>query len=67
MKKTNELKEMTINDLQAELLAMRKDQFNLRMRKANGSLDKPHHIAAVRKTIARIKTMMTQKAGTTHA
>ena len=66
MKENNELKEMTIDELQTELLSLRKDQFNLRMKKANGALDKTHHVTKVRKAIARIKTMMTEKAGTSH-
>ncbi len=64
MKDINELKQMTIDELQTELLDMRKDQFALRMKKANGALDKTHLVTMVRKTIARIKTIMTEKAGT---
>jgi large subunit ribosomal protein L29 len=66
MKDLNELKKMTLDELQTELLSLRKDQFNLRMQKANGTLDKTHRITQVRKTVARIKTIMTQKAGANH-
>ena len=66
MKQTNDLKNMTIDELQTELLILRKNQFTLRMKKANGSLDKTHLITLVRKSIARVKTLMTEKAGTTH-
>lgn len=66
MKKITELREMKSEELNTELLALRKDQFTLRMKKANGALDKTHHIKMVRKTIARIKTLMTEKAGTSH-
>ncbi len=66
MKKTDELNKMTNEELQTELLSLRKDQFTLRMKKANGSLDKTHLVAVVRKAIARVKTMMTEKAGTCH-
>ena len=66
MKQTNDLKNMPIDELQTELLILRKNQFTLRMKKANGSLDKTHLITLVRKSIARVKTLMTEKAGTTH-
>lgn len=66
MKKTTELRKMTSEELNTELLSLRKDQFTLRMKKANGALDKTHHITLVRKAIARVKTMMTEKAGESH-
>jgi len=63
MKEKNQFKEMNVNELQAELLVLRKEQFNLRMKKANGALDKTHLVTQVRKEIARIKTIMTEKGG----
>ena len=60
------LREMTQEDLHIELLRQRKVQFNLRMKVVNGALDKPHLITEARKTIARIKTLMTEKVGTRH-
>ncbi len=63
MKNINELREMSVEELQSELLVLRKEQFNLRMKKANGTLDKTHLVTRLRKTIARLKTIMTQKAG----
>ncbi len=63
MKDTNELRKLTIDELETELLSLRKDQFNLRMKKANGTLDKSHHIKQVRRSIAKVKTLMTEKGG----
>lgn len=63
MKDTVELRKMSIPELEQELLAMRKTQFEMRMKKANGTLDKTHTIGMVRKTIARIKTLMTEMGG----
>ncbi|MDP3560802.1 MAG: 50S ribosomal protein L29 [Legionellaceae bacterium] len=63
MNKINELKKMTQEELQSELMSLRKEQFNLRMKKANGALDKTHVIRVVRKAIARVKTIMTEKVG----
>lgn len=63
MKDTKELNKMTIDELQTELLLLRKDQFSLRMKKANGALDKTHVVTQVRRAIARVKTIMTEKVG----
>jgi large subunit ribosomal protein L29 len=65
------LKSKTVSELETELLEVRKKQFNLRMKAANGSLEKPHLITEARKTIARIKTIIAEKVketvGETHA
>jgi large subunit ribosomal protein L29 len=63
MKDTVELKNMTNDELQTKLLSLRKEQFTLRMKKSNGSLDKTHLIKQVRRTIAQVKTMITEKGG----
>lgn len=63
MKDKAELKKMTIDELQSELLTLRKEQFTLRMKKANATLDKTHFVRLVRKAIARVKTILTEKAG----
>ncbi|KGP62826.1 50S ribosomal protein L29 [Legionella norrlandica] len=63
MKKIDELRNMSIEELQNELLSLRKEQFNLRMKKASGSLDKTHLITMVRKSVAKVKTILTEKAG----
>jgi large subunit ribosomal protein L29 len=63
MKKIDELRNLTSDELQTELLSLRKEQFNLRMKKASGSLDKTHLITMVRKSVAKVKTMLTEKAG----
>ena len=66
MKIIGELKQMTLDDLKAKLLSLRKDQFNLRMKKASGALDKTHVIKIVRRNIARVKTVISEKLGATH-
>ncbi len=60
------LRQMTPEELQKELLVIRRTQFNLRMKAVNGALEKPHLVTEARKTIARIKTLMTEKAGESH-
>ena len=44
--------------LKAELLELRKEQFNLRMQRSTGQLANPSRFKAVRGQIARIKTRM---------
>ena len=44
--------------LKAELLELRKEQFNMRMTRSTGQLDNPSRFKAVRRQIARIKTRM---------
>lgn len=63
MKTISDLKQLSLEDLQTELLTLRKDQFTLRMKKANGALDKTHVVKMVRRSIARVKTVMTEKGG----
>ncbi len=63
MKKNDELRGLSVEELQNELLSLRKEQLSLRMKKASGSLDKTHLITMVRKSVARVKTMLTEKAG----
>ncbi|MCE3044554.1 MULTISPECIES: 50S ribosomal protein L29 [Legionella] len=66
MKTLNELRNLSIKELSEELLQLRKEQFNLRMKRASGSLEKTHLVSLVRKTIARVKTVMTEKVGKSH-
>ncbi len=66
LKNTAELNSLTCKELEVELLALRKHQFTLRMKKASGALDKTHFVTLVRKAIARVKTIMTEKAGDSH-
>ena len=61
--KANELKDKTVEQLQEELLGLRREQFNLRMQAATGQLNQTHMLKHVRRNIARVKTVLTQKAG----
>ncbi len=57
----SELRDKNINELNDELLALRKEQFNLRMQKATGQMTSNHLIKNVRRNIARAKTVLKQK------
>ena len=64
MMKAKELKEirgLSIEKLQEKLQELKKDLFMLRMQHATNQLDNPMQIAAVKKDIARIKTIIREK------
>lgn len=60
--KASELKGKTVDELQTELSGLLREQFNLRMQRGTGQLAKPHHMKNVRLDIARVKTVLNQKA-----
>ncbi|MFB6434999.1 MAG: 50S ribosomal protein L29 [Candidatus Malihini olakiniferum] len=64
--KANELREKSVKELNAELLELLREQFNLRMQKASGQLQQTHLVKQVRRNIERIKTLLTQKVGVRH-
>jgi large subunit ribosomal protein L29 len=57
-----ELRAKSPKELNDELLALRKEQFSLRMQQATGQLAKPHLLKQVSRNIARVKTVQTQKS-----
>lgn len=61
--KVSDLRNKSAEDLNKELLSLRKEQFNLRMKKATGQLNQTHLLGAVKKNIARVKTVLNEKAG----
>ena len=60
--KTSELRAKNEEDLQKELLELRKAQFGLRMQVATQQLTNTSQIGKVRKDIARVKTIQREKA-----
>ena len=61
--KASELREKSVEELNAELLGLLREQFNLRMQHATGQLAQTHQLKKVRRNIARVKTIITSKAG----
>ena len=64
MMKAKEIKEirgLSVEDLEKKLQGLKKDLFMLRMQHATNQLDNPLQIAAVKKDIARIKTIIREK------
>ena len=56
--KIKEIREMSIEELEAQVLDLKKELFNLRFQHATNQLDNPMRIGEVKKTIARIKTVL---------
>ena len=61
--KATELREKSVEDLNAELLKLLEEQFKLRMQKATGQLAQTHLLSQARRNIARVKTVLREKAG----
>ena len=60
--KAQELKTQTPDQLRDELVALKKEAFNLRFQQATVQLENTARMRAVRKDVARIKTVLNQKA-----
>lgn len=56
--KASELKTKSRDELFAELVSLRREQFNLRMQQATGQMARPDQYRKVRKSIARVKTVL---------
>jgi len=60
--KPSELKAMTIEELIKKEQDLRKELFNLRFQQATGEIENPLRIRAVKKDIAKVLTIMTEKS-----
>ena len=60
--KKDDLKVATDDQLQQQLLDLKREQFNLRFQAATNQLEKPSRVKEVRRTIARIQTLQNQRA-----
>jgi large subunit ribosomal protein L29 len=61
--KPSELREKSAEELNKELLTLREEQFKLRMQKSTGQLGQTHFLSQNQRDIARVKTVLTEKAG----
>lgn len=55
------LRNLTVDELKQKEQELRKELFNLRFRLATGEVENPMRIRGIRKDIARVLTMMTEK------
>ena len=60
--KAADLREKTADQLRDELAALKKEAFNLRFQAATGQLENTARMSAVRKDVARVKTILNEKA-----
>ncbi|MBA3668941.1 MAG: 50S ribosomal protein L29 [Sphingomonas sp.] len=58
----DDMKQKSDDQLQSQLGELKREQFNLRFQSATNQLEKPSRVREVRRTIARIKTLQTQRA-----
>ena len=59
--KADEFRGKTADELGTELVKLKKESFNLRFQRANGQLEKTNRVRVVRRTIARIETILTEQ------
>lgn len=61
--KTSDIRKMSKEDMNKKLIEIKTELFDLRMKQSTGALDKPHKINALRKDVARIKTVLNELDG----
>ena len=59
--KAEDLRAQSKDELGDQLVKLKKEQFNLRFQRANGQLEKTNRVREVRRTIARIETVLTEQ------
>ena len=60
--KANDIRVMTKDQVQDEILKLKKEQFNLRFQRATGQVENTARIRQIRRDIARLKTVQSQQA-----
>jgi large subunit ribosomal protein L29 len=61
--KASEMREKSADELNGELKSLLREQFNLRMQRGIGQMSQPHRFKEVRRDIARVQTILGEKAG----
>jgi large subunit ribosomal protein L29 len=62
--KIAEIKELTLKELETRKREMRQEIFNLRIQQQAGQLEKPHMLRSLRRDVARVDTVLTEKRKT---
>ena len=62
--KVEDVRAKNDGELETELLALKKEQFNLRFQRATGQLENSARVRSVRRHIARVKTVLNQRGRT---
>jgi large subunit ribosomal protein L29 len=63
--KISDIRDLTPDQLNDELIKLKREQFNLRFQKATGQLSNTARVRAVRRTIAKLKTVEREKTAKT--
>jgi len=63
--KIKEIKELSVAELQARKRELNQESFNLRLQQQTGQLEKPSQIRSLRREIARIETVLSQRSAQT--
>ena len=58
--KTSEIRKMSVEEINKKIVEAKTELFELRMKQATGTLEKPHMINKLRKDVARMKTVLTE-------
>lgn len=59
--KNEEIRKMTTEEINKKVIECKEELFDLRMKQSNGTLTQTHKITELRKTIARLKTILNEK------
>ena len=59
--KTNEIRKLTTEEINKKIAESKEELFNLRMKQATGNLENPMRIRELRKTVARLKTILRER------
>ncbi len=59
--KVNEIRNLTTEEINEKISEAKEELFNLRFQQASGSLEKPSRIRELRKTVARLKTVLNER------
>ena len=59
--KIREIRELSVDELKGKVTDLQDQVFRLRIQKAMGQLDAPHKVRAVRRELARVKTVLTER------
>ena len=59
--KTNEIRKLSTEEINQKIAESKEELFNLRMKQATGSLENPSRIRELRKTVARLKTILRER------
>ncbi len=65
--KTNDIRKMTVEQINAKIADLKEELFNLKFQAALGNIEKPARMNEIKRTIARMKTIITEKQNASKA